>query len=571
MCKGSSGGQNSTVTSTTSPPPQILSAYQNLINQGTAVSQLPLQQYQGPTIAGFNPTQQAAFSEVNQAQGAALPYINAAQQYLSAGADNPFSQVMTWSPSNLSQFEDPYTQQVTQATQNLLNQQNAEQFNQANAAAASSGAFGGDREAVLQSQMAQQQQLAEAPTLAGLQSQGFTTAAGLLGQQQNLQLQGLEGNSWLAENAAAQESGLGNEAQNSLLSGASSELQTGGLEQQLQQEELNVPEEQFLQQQAFPYQTTDFLAGLVEGAAPGEGGTSTTTSPGPSLVGQIAGLGLTGLGLANQYGLFGSGNSLAGTGLSSAGFLPGDAGLADLGYTPASALAGGLTAVRRGGRARPPTLRRDIGGFVPIMPGLGDSASTALTAGLSASDTADVNQAIALSGASPVAMPPPGGHPLPMATPNVVSSGAGAGTSGSSGASSLMSLLPVAAEAAMMFMRRGGSAAARLVPSRDHAGFPRAFAAGGDGGDDTDVGQHSFDLSDPLIRIGAAMMASKSPYVLSQLGEGLQAGLNAARSAAPRVDESGPRFRLVYSGGHSWDSSLPNINSPPTAPQESPS
>lgn len=93
-----------------------------------------------------------------------------------------------------------------------------------------------------------------------------------MGQQQNLQLQGLEGNSWLAENAAAQESGLGNEAQNSLLSGASSELQTGALEQQLQQEELNVPEEQFLQQQAFPYQATDYLAGLVEGAAPGEAG-----------------------------------------------------------------------------------------------------------------------------------------------------------------------------------------------------------------------------------------------------------------------------------------------------------
>jgi hypothetical protein len=569
MCKGSSGGQNSTVTSTTSPPPQVLSAYQNLINQGTAVSQLPLQQYQGPTIAGFNPTQQAAFSEVNQAQGAALPYINAAQQYLSAGADNPFSQVMTWSPSNLSQFENPYTQQVTQTTQNLLNQQNAEQFNQANAAAASSGAFGGDRESVLESQMAQQQQLAEAPTLAGLQSQGFTTAAGLLGQQQNLQLQGLEGNSWLAENAAAQESGLGNEAQNSLLSGASSELQTGALEQQLQQEELNVPEEQFLQQQAFPYQATDYLAGLVEGAAPGEGGTSTTTSPGPSLVGQIGGLGLTGLGLANQYGLFGSGNSLAGSGLSSEGFLPGDAGLADLGYTPASAFAGGLTAMRRGGRASFPTLRRDIGGFVPFVSGLGDSASTGVTTGLSASDMADVNQAIALSGASPVAMPPPGGHPLPIATPNVVSSGAGAGNSGSSSASSLMSLLPVAAEAAMMFMRRGGSAAKRLVPSRAHTGFPRAFAAGGDGGDDTDVAQHSFDLGDPLIRIGAAMMASKSPYFLSQLGEGLQAGLNAARSAAPRVDESGPRFRLVYSGGHSWDSPLPNINAPPPAPQGS--
>src|SRR6185437_3061411 len=105
------------------------------------------QQWQGPTIAGFNPTQQAAFSEINQAQGSALPYVNAAQGYLSAGAAPAFPSVMQWNPGNLAQFENPYTAQVTQATQNLLNEQNAEQFNQARGQAASAGAFGGDREA----------------------------------------------------------------------------------------------------------------------------------------------------------------------------------------------------------------------------------------------------------------------------------------------------------------------------------------------------------------------------------------------------------------------------------------
>lgn len=329
------------------------------------------------------------------------------------------SSVEAFNPANLAQYENPYTSQVTQATQNLLNEQNAEQFNQANASAASAGAFGGDRQAVLQAQMAQQQQLAEAPTLANLQSQGFTTAAGLLGQQQNLQLQGTEGGSWLAENAAAQEAGLGSEAQNALLSGASSELQTGALEQQLQQEELNVPEEQFLQQQAYPYQATDYLAGLVEGAAPGEGGMGSTTSPGPSTVGEIAGLGLTGLGLANQAGLFGSSYAPATSAIT-----PGLSESADAASMMDTGAGTALTGFfKRGGRLGFPLIGRAPGGLVPGM-------SPAMPPGMTPGDLSDVQQALSLAAASPIVMPATGGaHGLPFSAPQSVQTGAGGGNS----------------------------------------------------------------------------------------------------------------------------------------------
>lgn len=521
-----SGSQNSTVTSTTSPPPQVLAAYQALLNQGTAVSQLPLQQYQGPMIAGFNPTQQTAFNEINQAQGSALPYINAAQSYLSAGADDPFSQVETFNPSTLAQYENPYTQQVTQSTQNLLNEQNAEQFNQANASAASAGAFGGDRESVLEAQMAQQQQLAEAPTLAGIQSQGFTTAAGLLGQQQNLQLQGLEGDSWLSENAAAMEGGLGQQAQGSLLSGASSELQAGALGQQLEQEELDVPMEQFAQQQSYPFQTTNFLAGITEGVGPSMGGTNSTTSPGPNLLGQIGGLGLAGLGLYNS-GLF-SGLS---NGATSANAL---ASVEDnyLGAMPQNIVGN----IRRGGRVGGfPATARAPGGLVPD---------------LGPNDIADIERAVALASASPVSMPTASPHPLPFSAPTTTQQTSGAG--GSNLLGDVTGILGAVRLATML--RHGG----RLVPGHRHRGFPRALADGGDGGS---------NLSDMLIAAGAGMMASRSPFFLSQVGDGLQSALRygqeqqklaagAMRANAPHVDTSGATLRLIYPNGGAFDTGL---------------
>ena len=619
---GCGSGQNSTVTSTTAPPPEVLAAYQALLNRGTAAANLPLQQWQGPTIAGFTPTQQAAFGEISQAQGSALPYINAAQSYLGAGADDPFSQVETWNPYTLAQYENPYTQQVTQATQNLLNEQNAEQFNQARGQAASAGAFGGDREAVLESEMANQQQLAEAPTLAGIQSQGFTTAAGLLGQQQNLQLQGLEGNSWLNENAAAMEAGLGSQAMNSLLSGASAELQSGALQQQLEQEELNVPIEQFMQQQAYPFQTTDFLAGITEGAGGGMGGTGSTTSPGPSMLGQIAGLGMAGLGvygMGNNLGWWGPGTSAAdNAALGSMGSMASDVPL--VGDTGSMGFAG----ARRGGRIGFPSVHRQIGGFVRGLPGV---------AGMSAGDLADVGSAINLASASPI---PPMGVPhgvagLPFLAPSSVANtnqdttGQTIGTLAQLGMMAAMAfsdpalkhrcgeakgalgalrrmkvddaryrwepegeerpmlmadsveraaphavsgeaplraikpleLIPMLVRGVQELDRRTRRHGGRPLPGHHHMGFPKALAAGGDGG---------ADLNTMLMATGTGMMASKSPFFLSQLGDGLQSALRYGASrqqlardqnrAGPHVDMAGATMRLIYPNGSAFDTGL---------------
>jgi hypothetical protein len=72
------------------------------------------------------------------------------------------------------------------------------------------------------------------------------------------------------------------------------QLTTGGMQQQLQQQQLNSPYQQQLAQAAFPYQQAQFNAGITGALAPALGGTTTGTATtnsqfNPSLMGQIGG------------------------------------------------------------------------------------------------------------------------------------------------------------------------------------------------------------------------------------------------------------------------------------------
>lgn len=381
-------------TSTSQPPAEVLQAYQQLISAGQAQAQQPLQQYGGSQVAGFTPQQQQAFSTIQGAQGLAQPYINAgasmigqsaapispnglisgdqlsglAQQglgYTGAAANTGIAaagqpgissamsaagtQLPQFNQDTLQQYLNPYLGGQVAATQAEFNNQNAQTAQGLNSQAIKAGAFGGDRAGVAQGIAAGQEQLAQAPVIAGLESNAYQQATGLFTQQQQEQLaqqqlqsqtglgaaglaQGAAGqqgqlglsaaqqlyglfggqqqtglsadqaSAWLGENAGAQLAGLGSTAQNTALTGANANLTAGTLQQQLAQEQLNIPYEQFLAQQAYPYQNLQFLAGLTTGAGSNAGGTSTTTQPAPSLVSQIGGLGLAAASLFKSGG-----------------------------------------------------------------------------------------------------------------------------------------------------------------------------------------------------------------------------------------------------------------------------
>ncbi len=320
----SGGGTTSTAAS--GPPQQYLDAFSRVNQQAQNVAATPYQPYPGQAVAQFSPDQAGAIGSIEGLTangGVQQPYLasaeqsfqNAQQPLLTPNLNNLYGQVANGlSQSNIDQFENPWTQQVVNATQAEFNNQNQQQQQQIAGNAASRGAYGGDREAVAQGIAAGQQQLAQAPVIGNLESQGYLT--GLQGAEKQAalragaaqqQLGAGEAQASLASQAGFGQGNLGSEALSLGLQGAAGQLQAGTLEQQMAQENLNIPMEQYLAAQAYPFQTTGWLANIGEGLGGASGGTSSTTQPAPSGVSQGVGLaaGAAGLiGAANNAGAF---------------------------------------------------------------------------------------------------------------------------------------------------------------------------------------------------------------------------------------------------------------------------
>lgn len=268
---GPSGGGSTTVQSN-APPPQFLQAYQETYDRAKQVAQQPYQVYGGNTVAPFSPDQYAAFSGIENAQGIAAPYINTAADYLNdatrpllptaqpyldqaqgiysgagapltgaaqpyinqargiySGAGSPLTagsaamgqatgiyggagaplDLTSFSPGAVRQYESPYTEDVVNATSRLFNEQNAQQANQLRGNAIAAGAFGGDREGVAQGVLAGQQQLSQAPVLAGLRNTGYQQALQEFNAQQAARLQASQAARQLGLSGAQGLAGIG--------------------------------------------------------------------------------------------------------------------------------------------------------------------------------------------------------------------------------------------------------------------------------------------------------------------------------------------------------------------------
>lgn len=281
-------------TSTYTPNYQATQQYGDILNRANKVASTPYSPYGGQQVAGLTPEMTAGISGINAAAGTAQPYINTAANYAATGA----APVANLSSQDIQQYYNPYQKNVIDATMANISENDAQQQNRLKGNLAVSGALGGDRQSVLQSELARQQALASNQTLAGLQNQGFNTAASLAtGQQANQQQ-----NANRAGQAAYTFSGLGGQAQNAAISGGQAQIGAGQVAQGTNQAGLSAAYNNWLQQQAFPYQQASWLSGISNPAAQGLGGTQTTTPPAPSPFGMAAGLGMTALALAKDGG-----------------------------------------------------------------------------------------------------------------------------------------------------------------------------------------------------------------------------------------------------------------------------
>ena len=260
---GSKGSQRTeqTSTATSAPNAQAGALYGDILTRlGNYADQNPnAPVYQGERVAQFTPDQLAAMGTVNQAQGAYQPYMQQAGQF----AQQAGSAI---TPDQINAAMNPYQQQVIDATMAQMGEKNAQQMSALKGTEAQRGAFGGSRAAVTEAMLGGQQNMNMASTLAGLNNQNYNQAVAQA-----------QANRAAAGTGAQLQSGLGTQSMQLPMYGAQQQAQQGALQQRLAQQNLDVPYQNFLQQQAWTPQMLQFQAGLGTGVGSQMGGTTTNT------------------------------------------------------------------------------------------------------------------------------------------------------------------------------------------------------------------------------------------------------------------------------------------------------
>jgi hypothetical protein len=486
--KGGGGTNTSTTVQNTTPPPAFTQALQGALTQGQNAASAPFTQYPGQLQAPFAPQQLQGFGMVGSTPGIAAPYVNAAAQHYDAATNPLWQNVQQFSPQAISQYSNPYTQNVINATQAHFNDQNAQAANRLQGDAASRGALGGDRAGVAQAVLQGQEDFAQAPVIAGLQNQGYAQALQEFNQQQGTQLGADQANAWLNSQAAAGFGGLGTEALNTTLGSANALMGAGAQQQAQAQQGLNIPFAQFQAQQAYPFQTAGWLSGLTSQLANAAGGTASTTSPGPSPFSQGVGAltaGAGAIGALNKAGVF---NSTPSTGFGSPGIgdinstiLPSEqaaadaaggfgAGASNIGdFIPGGARGGAIPHRAPGGMVpgNDPMGMGNPGGAPPgIAPGLGAGVPMGFNGGVPMGGDTLAGMGVPDVSVSVVPDAPPAGLPSGAKTSTSVTSGGGGGKDSIFG-----TLLKTAGNiAAGVFGGPAGGLAASALGSQVHFG-----------------------------------------------------------------------------------------------------
>lgn len=268
----SGGSQTSTVSQQNTLDPFVKEALTQNIQAARQVASLPYQAYTGPRVAGFRPAEEQAFQ---MAQQAATGRVGASE--LSA-ATAAAQRAAGYSPAQFQQdvsgFMSPYQSQVIDATMARLAQSRAERDAATRAQLASSRAFGNERRGVYEAQLAAEQDLNTAQTLANLYGQGYTQAAGLA---QGLPTQQLAGASALAAygNQALQQE----QARAGMLQGV------GQAQRGMAQQNLDLAYQDFLAQRGYPVEQLRILQSGLSGLPNVQSSQTTSTQPGQGFLG----------------------------------------------------------------------------------------------------------------------------------------------------------------------------------------------------------------------------------------------------------------------------------------------
>jgi hypothetical protein len=291
----------------------------------TDINQNPYMQYLGDRVAQFTPLQQQSYENAALMQTA--PQLGDATAMAGMAGLGALNTQYTFNPYQAQQFTgdavkaymSPYMQNVVERQQQDAQRQSQIAGQAQQAQAARSGAFGGSGDYLMRGQaagnLARQKGDIQAQGLQNAYQQAMqqfnqSQAQNLAGQQLNAQQQqfgaglGLQGLQ-TANQAASNLANIGQTQYGQNLGLLDVQNRFGGQQQQQVQNILNNQYQDFLNAQNYPYKQLGFMSDMLRGL-PLTQQSQAMYGQAPSMVQQVAGLGLTGKAL----GAFAKGGSV---------------------------------------------------------------------------------------------------------------------------------------------------------------------------------------------------------------------------------------------------------------------
>ena len=332
------------------PPTYQVAGLSGLENQATALGQAG--------IGSYVPYLQGAVNQVTAGQGlvrdAALPTMGQSQEYMlesgrlaqqqrelpyqwqEAAGESMLNSAGSYDPSiNAAQFFNPYEDQVVQQTLRDIGEQGELQKMQGRAGAVGSGAFGGARSGIMDTEMSKNILREQARTAGGLRQQGYESARnaaqqafentqqrrmavgqglgqlglqyGQLSQADVNQMMGIgqglgsiagqyAGLGAQSANLGLQQAGLGELAQKQGVTDIQTLASLGAMQRGQQQAELDAVRKTNVERLAHPYQQLSYLSDIYRGTPSSQSTVTTASGSQPSTAQQVLGLGIAGLG-----------------------------------------------------------------------------------------------------------------------------------------------------------------------------------------------------------------------------------------------------------------------------------
>lgn len=301
-----SKGPTTTTQQTSTELPSYAQPYvTDLLAKSQTAANQPYTPYTGQRVAGTTADTNQAYSMIEQQAAAGTPQITAAQTATQGITGYQPSTISTQGipGADLSQYMNPYINNVLDNTNKLANQNFDEQQASRDASAVAAGAFGGDRrfvsDSLAQRDLNQQLNTNNAQGLAA----AYDSATGLFTSDQNRSLTAQTANETAQQNAgqlqlnAANQLGQLAQTGNSIgLTNAAALSGAGSAQQAQSQAGLDQAYQDFTAQRDYPAQQAALYSQLLNGTYTPQTSTATTT-PAPSLLSQLIGLGTAGVGL----------------------------------------------------------------------------------------------------------------------------------------------------------------------------------------------------------------------------------------------------------------------------------